>query len=337
MKPNFKLLLGIAMIVMLFLWVPFAELRAVFAELTLQVVLELILVSVALLLVSALKWSLFLNALAQRVPVRTLVGLYTVGYFVNSLLPSQIAGDVTRSYVLGKRIGQHQTFAATILERFTGLVAMLSLALLTMWFVSGVTAEMQIAVVLLSVGLGLVAIVALSPRLLQVLSRFPAFEPPVQHLSKIQQALRMGQSDRPLVAKALALSYLYHCLTVLNTIVCARAVGWFDVPVVELFVVLPLILTVSAVPLTPSGIGLQEGAFFFFLTTLGATPAQALGVGLVLRAKILILALAGGVYWLSMKRSPQHQGQGTEAQSESETLDPVTCVQPADQEQKVAR
>ena len=96
-------------------------------------------------------------------------------------------------------------------------------------------------------------------------------------------------------------SFVFHSFTVLNTIVAGVAVGWLGAPVTELYVVLPLILLIGFIPITPSGLGLQEGAFFFFLTQLGATPEQALGLSLVLRAKQLILAALGSLVFMANK------------------------------------
>jgi len=121
-------------------------------------------------------------------------------------------------------------------------------------------------------------------------------------VQKIELGMRFGFSDRLLLTKAIGLSLLFHTLTVVNTAAVAAAVGWTEVPWSDLFVVVPLILLVGAIPLSPQGLGIQEGAFLFFLESIGATSAQALGVGIVLRAKSYVLALLGGGVWLLLGR-----------------------------------
>ena len=86
-------------------------------------------------------------------------------------------------------------------------------------------------------------------------------------------------------------------------VVAAQAVGWENPPVWDLFVVLPLILLLAALPVAPSGLGLQEGAFYFFLHAVGANSGQALGVGIVLRAKSYAIAILGGLVWLRLRKS----------------------------------
>jgi len=122
------------------------------------------------------------------------------------------------------------------------------------------------------------------------------------HLENTQGVIREATSRRGVLMEALAVSLLFHSIPVVNTCAAAAAVGWYDVPVRELFVVLPIILLLGSLPITPSGLGIQEGAFVFFLTGLGASPAAALGVGVVLRAKSYLLALIGGAVWLAVRR-----------------------------------
>jgi uncharacterized protein (TIRG00374 family) len=107
--------------------------------------------------------------------------------------------------------------------------------------------------------------------------------------------------------KALAYSFLFHVLTVVNTYVACRAIGWEDPQFFGLFVVVPLILLVGMLPLTPNGVGLQEGAFVFFLQRVGSSASQGLAVGLVLRAKVILLALVGGIIFLRMKSKRKEQ------------------------------
>ena len=71
------------------------------------------------------------------------------------------------------------------------------------------------------------------------------------------------------------------------------------------FIVLPLILTIGALPLTPSGLGIQEGAFVFFLHGIGASEEQALLIALILRAKSVILALLGGLVFIKVRKKKE--------------------------------
>lgn len=296
-----KYLFSILLLLALVYLVDFAELWKALKELSFEAIFYLALLSVLLIYVSALKWKFFLDNFKTGASLWLLFKLYLVGYFVNLLVPSYVGGDLARSWYVGKKVGQHEALAATILERYTGFVAMLLLALCFMWFVDLVTFEIKLAVVLISIGLAVITYVALSPRALALLESLGRLDKVIKHLKKIQLALHLANRNRALLFKALGLSLIFHTLTVINTIAAAYAVGWFDPPLWELFVVLPLILLIGAIPVAPAGLGIQEGAFLFFLSGIGATPAQALGVGVVLRAKLYVLALIGGLIWPGIK------------------------------------
>ena len=287
----------------LFLLVDFAELLTALSQLSVGAVLGLLVISAMLILLSALKWKLFIKALSKPVSVLRLFMLYMVGYFINLLLPSYIGGDAVRSFYIGREVGQHHAAAATIMERYTGLVAMMILALVCMWLTDLVTVEIKLAVALMAVGLMLITLLSLSSWVLKVLAGIPRLASVVSHLKRIQDGFHAVRGKPGLLAATMVLSFLYHSLTVVNTLVAAWAVGWDSPPLTEMFVVLPVILLIGSLPLTPSGLGLQEGAFFYFLQGLGATPAQALGIGIVLRAKSYVLALIGWLVWATLPRN----------------------------------
>ena len=297
-----KLAVAVVSLIVLFVWVDLRALWEALCELTLASVVNLALIAFALIAVSAWKWQCFIEELGKKLSIVKLFALYLVGYFVNVAFPSYVGGDLVRSYYVGKEVGQHNALAATILERYTGLVAMLCLALMGAFFCSLVTPAIRVTVVLASLGLCLCTVIALSERSLKVLHLLPLLGKLEPSLRKIQTALHLARQNQTLFVKALVLSFIYHTITIINTVVCAAAVGWSNVPLIDLAVVLPLILLIGALPISPNGLGIQEGAFFFFLKAIGASPAQALAIGVVLRAKTLVLAVLGALVWIGMKR-----------------------------------
>jgi glycosyltransferase 2 family protein len=297
-------LLSIALLALLVYLTDYREILQALGEMTVGSVLYLMLISVLLIYISALKWQLFLAAFGSFIPALRLFRLYLVGYFVNLILPSFVGGDAVRSWYVGRTSGQHHAFTSTILERYTGFLAMVALAVVFVWFAEQATFEIKVLVLCVALGLAVGTFLALSTKALALFAKLPRTQPIIHHLHKVQAGLQLAARNKPLLVKALLLSVLYHSVTVVNTIAAGYVVGWDNAPVQELFVVLPLILIIGALPITPSGLGIQEGAFLYFLSTLGASPAQALGVALVLRAKSYVLAALGWICWLLEKNRP---------------------------------
>lgn len=280
------------------------QLLAALTNLSLLNIFQLLLVSILLVAISSLKWKIFLDTAQRKLSFLKLFSLYLVGYFVNSVFPSYVGGDVVRSWYVGKEVGQAKAAASTILERYSGLVAMVVMSILGLFLAPAVPIGVVWATILCALGLIVLTFAVLSTDFL----RF--FENIMQRLvgerigklfkkiHTLQSALSDGIKTGPTrLLFVLLLSFGYHLLAVVNTLVAAAAVGWVQVDFVSLMVVLPLILLIGALPISPSGLGIQEGAFYYFLQTVGATPAQALAVAVVLRAKTIVLAVVGGVIW----------------------------------------
>ena len=300
-----RALLGVLLIAIL---LSFFDLRGCLTALSDVTVLDLgiiFAISVALVLVSVLKWRLFLERLGISASVSHLFRLYLVGYFVNLIMPSALGGDVVRTLYVGKDVDTVRAMSATLLERYTGFIAMVVMAFVAVWFAPAVSAEVTTATVMIGFAALVLTVVLLTGRLvwLSELLRVPTNVH--SKLVRMQEGFTWGLSDARLLARAGALSLVFHLLTIVNTAAVAYAVGWEGVPWGDLFVVVPLILLAGAIPLSPQGLGIQEGAFLYFLHAVGATTGQALAVALLLRAKSYVLALCGGVLWLTVsRRSP---------------------------------
>lgn len=294
--------LGLAILGILLFIVDFGSVLVALKDIRLLDIFYLLLLSVVLVLVSVLKWRLFLARLGIAASVSHLFRLYLVGYFVNLLMPSSIGGDVVRSLYVGKEIDKIKSVSATLLERYTGFIAMVVMSLIAVWWAPQVTT--QIRFLTLFIGGGAVALT-----LAMVTGRFSRLSELVRlpvgvhaKILRLQEGVRWGLSDKTLLVRAGALSVVFHLLTIVNTAVVGHAVGWQEIPWADLLVVVPLILLVGAVPVSPQGLGIQEGAFVFFLSSVGATSAQAMAIALVLRAKSYILASCGGVLWVGLRR-----------------------------------
>jgi hypothetical protein len=297
-----KYVVGVVLIAALLYMADIRSVTSAIADVSLGDIALLSVISFLLIAVSVVKWRAFLARLGIAAGFWKLFGLYLVGYFVNLLMPSFVGGDVVRSLYIDKVSDKTHAVSATMLERYTGLVAMLAMALVSVWWAPMVTVEIKLLTVLASMGLAIGSALVFTRRASRFLELVRAPEKLLKLSRKVEDSLIAGMSDRPLLVRVFALSALFHVLTVLNTAAVGWAVGWHDIPWRDLFVVVPLILLVGAVPVSPQGLGIQEGAFLFFLHSVGATTGEALGIGLILRAKSYVLAVLGGIVWMGIKR-----------------------------------
>ena len=263
----------------------------------------LLLLSVMLVLVSVIKWRLFLRRLGMNASVLHLFRLYLVGYFVNLLMPSSLGGDVVRSLYVGKGVDKVKAVSATLLERYTGFIAMVLMSLVAVWWAPQVTGQIRLLTVIVGAAAFCLTLALLSGRFAQTSKLLKLPERVHGKVVRLEEGLQWGLSDKGLLLRAGGLSILFHLLTIVNTAVVGHAVGWEEIPWGDLFVVVPLILLIGAVPVSPQGLGIQEGAFVFFLSGVGASSGQAMAIALVLRAKSYLLAAVGGLLWFGLSRS----------------------------------
>ena len=325
-------ILAILLLVLVFAVAGVGELWAALLEIELRYIFYLLLLAVVMIWASCLKWQLFVRAGGHDAKILSLMKLYTIGYFFNTFTPSYVGGDVARSYHLGKDLkSQKHAFAATFLERFTGLLAMSFLGLMFVAIGTEATAGVEIAILVVGLGAVILALICFSESIgricFSVCSRLTeavfSQSKAVKInglLQKIEEAISYARNSPVLFGKAMLYSFLFHILTVINTYVAALSVGWENPDFGGLFVVVPLVLLVGMAPITPSGLGIQEGAFLFFLQRVGGTTGQSLGVGVVLRAKIFLIALVGWVLWLGLEKTQADSSDTASRTSDEEQL-----------------
>lgn len=308
--PTLRIGLALSLLALLFYIANARDVLLVFANLRLIYIVYLLLLSLVLIWLSCLKWRLFVRAAGHDAPVLELMKIYTMSYFFNMFMPSSLGGDVARSVQLGQHLKNlTSAFAITFMERVTGFLAMTFLGVIFVILNVGATAGVEAAILVVAFLTFSGALVCFSERLslwcfafsVRVLKFIGAAGLALKLealFQKLIESTAFARNNAPLFGRAMLYSFAFHFFAVVNTYVAALAIGWYDASFTSLFIVVPLVLLVSAAPITPSSIGIQEGAFIYFLKRIGSTSAEGLGVALILRAKNFITALAGGLIWL---------------------------------------
>jgi uncharacterized membrane protein YbhN (UPF0104 family) len=98
------------------------------------------------------------------------------------------------------------------------------------------------------------------------------------------------------VAGVVGLSILNHTLRVLGVAAFLAAVGQ-GVAFGDLAVVMALTLLASLVPLSLGALGIREGVFVYALAAFHVPPADALTVALLTRLAVILLGLAGSIFF----------------------------------------
>ena len=130
--------------------------------------------------------------------------------------------------------------------------------------------------------------------------------PKAELLERALDAARQFGREPMLLGKLLGISMVLNVCCVLQIMVLGWGLG-LQIPPLALFVIVPVIVCVSALPITPSGLGLRENLYVLMLTVpeLHVDATRALSLSLLAYAGSLFWSLVGGLVYLS-RRDQDH-------------------------------
>ncbi len=280
-----------------------------------------------LIFLSSWKWQVILRAQGIRASGWKLFWLYMVGYFFNTVLPTNVGGDVVRAYALGKSTGENaKAFASVFIERFTGLTALILVAVVAFFAAVRSLWDFWLVIAMAVSVLGYLAllVIVFNERYLTwMANKVPAgfVRKIFLKLKKFQDAILSIRGHRSAIVFAMANSFVFYLAAVVNVWVSALA---FRCPLsfIDALIITPIIMVIMMLPISIGGIGLAEWAYFFTFDRLGFGGAVGLSVALLMRIKALAVGVLGGIYYSSLGiRMDQEVGMEKNPQREIGTGD----------------
>ena len=241
-----------------------------------------LLLYLAMVLASAVRWDVLLRAQHVQLPFAFLTQSLLVATFFNNFLPSNIGGDVVRISDTAKAAGS-KTAATTVvlIDRGIGLLGLALMAAI------GATLMQRMAVGpvgprVLWAGFGLGAMIAtpalLMPetvaKLLQPLKVFHA-QWVDERINKLTYALTRFKETPAAVATCFVGAVAVQAILVLFYVAIARSM---QIPIgfAELAVIVPVSFILQMIPLSVNGFGVREATFGFYFQGLGLPLESAL-------------------------------------------------------------
>jgi uncharacterized protein (TIRG00374 family) len=236
-----------------------------------------------------------------------------VAQFFNSFLLGATGGDVLKAYYAARETHHKKTEAVVtvLVDRLLGLFAMLLFACLMMLpNYSLLAAHRRLAalamfILLMMLGCGVVIVLSLWgglsrrwPEARDWLKRLPKGD----LLERALEACRHFGRDWRFLAKMLAVSMALNVCCVLHIGAVASGLR-LNINPLALFVIVPVIVCLSALPITPSGLGVRENLYVLMLEVpeINVPPASALSLSLIAYAGFLTWSVIGGIVYLTRK------------------------------------
>ncbi len=218
------------------------------------------------------------------------------GIFFNHLLPGGVGGDLTKAVLASTGEERKAAVVATVLlDRLIGLGVLIALGAACLVPYAGRFEDKRV----LWVVYGLAGAVLLAYLLYfnRALRAWLGPRLPFAGLrAQLDGVFRSAKEHPRLMAAAAGLSLLSQVVSILIIYGMARALGLDRTPLWMFFVFEPILFIVNAVPITPGGWGVQEGAYAYLFGTFGGmSPSEAVALSVLFKVGMLAASVPGGL------------------------------------------
>jgi uncharacterized membrane protein YbhN (UPF0104 family) len=217
------------------------------------------------LVLTFVRWYFLVRALELPFHLRDAIRLGFIGNVYNLVIPGAVGGDLVKAaFLCREQARKTQAVASMVIDRIIGLLGLFLLAAgsgALAWPTAGATVRRLAIVAWGAAGIGLVGLAVLfTPALYRPVERFVAGRGRLETLlTELVAMAGMYRQRLQVVAGAIAMASTGHACYVLAFYLVSRAMFPSLLPTVgEHFLIVPLVLFSTAVPLPFGALGLSE-------------------------------------------------------------------------------
>ncbi|HEB72421.1 MAG TPA: flippase-like domain-containing protein [Nitrospirae bacterium] len=254
----------------------------------------------------SIAWRAMLASKGYKVPFWKMLHIIIVSNFIGFVFPSTAGADVVRVLGLSKYISSaSDAFSSMVIFRVSGYVLMFTIALISATFFAErlpddpVIKSISVALV---IGFAILFLALLFSgtvmRLLAIAFRKIGKERLYLRVETLYRAFSFYLGHKGAMTVAFAGALFMQLERILYVYVVSLALG-LKVDPATLCLFVPIIMVLTLIPVSISGIGVREGGFVFLFGYAGLSAAQAMSLSICGFALSLVYVLLGGlVYWL---------------------------------------
>lgn len=302
-----KLAVGILIVAVLLLFkVNAADIGAAFIQSNMLWIAAAGALHIIGLLLSAYRWQILLAVFEVRAPLWDLLQSYLIGGFFNNFLPTRVGGDVYRMVDSKRYSGSLlRPFAVIIVERLSGIYGLLLIGVAAVAMYPRFHEVRALGIALFALTLaGFLAILVFygSERFASWLKRMAEKLPRKisGHALSAFDAFWHFSNSKGVVLYAFILGLALQFNVILYYYFIARGLG-VDLSLMEASIVMPILICIQLLPLTPNGIGVREFSYIYLMKPFGVTKEQAVAFSLWDYVLTFAYGLIGGILYLTKK------------------------------------
>jgi uncharacterized membrane protein YbhN (UPF0104 family) len=244
----------------------------------------ILLTIIANYVIGAFRWkALLIQEGTEKVSRIYLIKLYFIGAFFNNFMPTSIGGDVYKMYALGKKIdNQAVGFSSTFTERFTGILMLGLIGLLSMSRNLGLGVFIILLWVISGFYIGMTVLKVLSKK--------------IKFLKKIYDALMVYKDHPKVLLYAFFTSILIQICAISTQYLIFFAVG-IRLPIFYSLMAFPIITLAGFFIPSINGIGVQDALYASMFSFVGVSAGTAISVSIIYHMIRMSVSLIGGLIY----------------------------------------
>ena len=237
--------------------------------------------------IESYRWYYILKSLRQDVKLKSLFSLYMIGGFFNIFLPSTIGGDALRIlYIKNEKFSTLEATNTVLLERVTGIYAMLLITLSSTIFGWKFLVNEFKLIILVSSSVGLILMTLLHVNYPLIISFSKKIKTRYNYgiLNKMYfliKSINFNHFKNSVLLHSIIMSVLIQLTVYGVTMLVGKSLGLNQIKVYHYLVLLPPIIIISLLPISLGGFGVREGLFSIFFSPLNVTLEQSTSLSIL--------------------------------------------------------
>lgn len=235
-----------------------------------------------------------------------------IGLFFNFAIPGGVGGDVVKGYYISKKnpTSRLKAIMTLAIDRIFGLFSMVMMALFTMIFYSKNVAQTpHLKTIFLSLCFVFISMmifwsIAFSRRIYNfgLLQKIITFLPFSEKLSTIFETISAYRNNKKAFFVAVFQSLIAQSISILFFVYLGKVLN-FEISISNYFFVVPVGFIITAIPISPAGVGVGQAAFFFLFNLISVDSAELGPLGITMQQIILLFfGLIGAYFYIFIRR-----------------------------------
>ncbi|MCF7886666.1 MAG: flippase-like domain-containing protein [Candidatus Marinimicrobia bacterium] len=257
--------------------------------------------------IRSLKWQILLKVHNIHFPLLTIQNFNYMSIFFNNFFLGTLGGDIFRVYIISQNsLDIRNATSSIFIERLTGFISAVFLVVLFGLFLFmnqnyffKIRHVKLLIIIFCFLLFFIIIMLYLYFRYFQfkLKNKFDKIQSAVDLLVKSLMSYRRHNN---ILLLSLCYSMLFHILNGFSLFFLVKSTHTITSISAMLFVS-PLVSLIVMIPVSISGIGIQEGSYFYYFQQFGIESGNALAIAFLARSTLLIWGLVGGFIFFTKR------------------------------------